>query len=96
MNTDERFEKIEKQIVVLTKKVNSISDKIGGEKSSLSEDELYNRAKELAIETGTVSAGLLQRKLLIGYAKTAHLLDLLEQDGIIGPARGAKPRDVMR
>jgi S-DNA-T family DNA segregation ATPase FtsK/SpoIIIE len=95
MDTNERFEKIEKQIVVLTRKVNAISDKIVGKRALQSDDELYKKAKKLVVETGMASASLLQRKLLIGYARTAQLLDQLEQDGIVGPARGGKSRDVI-
>lgn len=95
MKTDERLKKIEKQISALTKKVDEISDKVANKKDSRSDNELYEKAKEAVIKTRMASASLLQRKLLIGYAKAAHLLDLLEQDGIVGPVKGAKPRDVL-
>lgn len=58
------------------------------------EDDLYLEAKEVAIQAGKLSASLLQRRLRVGYARAARLLDLLENDGIIGPADGAKPREV--
>jgi DNA segregation ATPase FtsK/SpoIIIE, S-DNA-T family len=58
-------------------------------------DELYEEAKETVVMAGKASASLLQRRLRVGYARAARLLDILEQDGIIGPADGAKPRDVM-
>jgi len=61
----------------------------------ISEDELYEDAKETVVMAGKASASLLQRRLRIGYARAARLLDLLEQEGVIGPADGAKPRDVM-
>ena len=60
-----------------------------------SEDELYNEARELAIQAGKASASLMQRRLKVGYARAARLLDLLEAEGVIGPADGAKPRDVL-
>lgn len=66
---------------------------MGGE--LMAEDELYNEAKEVVVMAGKASASLLQRRLRIGYARAARLLDILEQEGIIGPADGAKPRDVM-
>lgn len=61
----------------------------------LAEDELYDDAKETVVMAGKGSASLLQRRLRIGYARAARLLDMLEQEGIIGPPDGAKPRDVM-
>jgi len=57
-------------------------------------DELYGDAKEVITQAGKASASLLQRRLRIGYARAARLLDLLEEQGIVGPADGAKPRDV--
>lgn len=59
------------------------------------DDDLFGEAKELVIQAGKASASLLQRRLRIGYARAARLLDLLEAEGIIGQADGAKPRDVM-
>lgn len=58
-------------------------------------DDLYDEAKELVVQSGKASASLLQRRLSVGYARAARLLDLLEQNGAIGPANGAKPRDVL-
>jgi S-DNA-T family DNA segregation ATPase FtsK/SpoIIIE len=59
------------------------------------DDALFEEAKELVIQAGKASASLLQRRLRVGYARAARLLDLLEQEGVIGPADGAKPRDVL-
>jgi len=59
------------------------------------DDDLFADAKDISIQAGKASASLLQRRLRIGYARAARLLDLLEQEGIIGPADGAKPRDVL-
>ncbi|MEX2361916.1 MAG: DNA translocase FtsK, partial [Patescibacteria group bacterium] len=59
------------------------------------DDELFNEAQELVIQAGKASASLLQRRLKVGYARAARLLDLLEAEGVIGPADGAKPRDVL-
>jgi len=61
----------------------------------MAEDELYNEAKETVVMAGKASASLLQRRLRIGYARAARLLDMLEQEGVIGPPDGAKPRDVL-
>ncbi|MFH1643345.1 MAG: DNA translocase FtsK 4TM domain-containing protein [Patescibacteria group bacterium] len=58
-------------------------------------DILYPEAKEIVIETEKASASYLQRKLRIGYARAARLLDMLEAKGVIGPGEGAKPRQVL-
>jgi S-DNA-T family DNA segregation ATPase FtsK/SpoIIIE len=57
-------------------------------------DELYGDAKEVVAQAGKASASLLQRRLKVGYARAARLLDILEEKGIIGPGEGAKPREV--
>ncbi|MBI2594977.1 MAG: hypothetical protein HYW38_01810 [Candidatus Colwellbacteria bacterium] len=57
-------------------------------------DDLFNDAKEVVAQAGKASASLLQRRLRVGYARAARLLDLLEEKGIIGPGEGAKPREV--
>lgn len=59
------------------------------------DDPLYEDAKELVIQVGKASASYLQRRLQIGYARAARLLDMLEEQGVIGPPDGAKPRKVL-
>jgi len=58
------------------------------------EDPLYEEAKKVVIEARKASASLLQRKLKIGYARAARLIDILEERGVVGPLNGAKPREV--
>jgi S-DNA-T family DNA segregation ATPase FtsK/SpoIIIE len=58
-------------------------------------DELFEQAKEIVILHQTASASLLQRKLRIGYARAASIIDQLEEAGIVGPPMGSKPRDVL-
>ena len=58
------------------------------------DDDMYAEAKEVVIHAGKASASLLQRRLRVGYARAARLLDILEEKGVIGPGDGAKPRDV--
>ncbi|HPI67006.1 MAG TPA: DNA translocase FtsK 4TM domain-containing protein [bacterium] len=59
------------------------------------EEELLPEAKELIIKAGKASASYLQRRLGIGYARAARILDLLEEQGVIGPAQGSKPREIL-
>ncbi|GBE16904.1 DNA translocase SpoIIIE [bacterium BMS3Abin15] len=56
---------------------------------------LYEEAKKLVIETDKASASLLQRRLRVGYARAARLIDILEENGVVGPADGAKPREIL-
>ncbi|MEX0690169.1 MAG: DNA translocase FtsK, partial [Candidatus Paceibacterota bacterium] len=57
-------------------------------------DELYDEAVEVIRNAGKGSASLLQRRLRVGYARAARLLDMMEEAGIVGPPDGSKPRDV--
>lgn len=58
------------------------------------DDRLIEEATELVVAAGKASASLLQRRLRVGYSRAARLLDILEDRGIVGPAEGAKPREV--
>jgi len=59
-------------------------------------DPLYGDAVRLVVEFGKASTSLLQRRLRIGYGRAAHLIDLMEQDGIVGAADGPKPRELLK
>ncbi len=59
------------------------------------DDPLYNEIVEFVITTGKASASLLQRRFRLGYNRAARCIDLLEERGIIGPANGSKPREVL-
>ena len=59
-------------------------------------DELYNDAVRLVFEFGKASTSLLQRRLRIGYGRAAHLIDLMHRDGLVGPADGSKPRELLK
>jgi len=59
-----------------------------------SEEPLYEEAKRVVIESKRASASLLQRRLRVGYARAARLIDMLEDNGIVGPQEGSKPREV--
>jgi S-DNA-T family DNA segregation ATPase FtsK/SpoIIIE len=59
-------------------------------------DPLFNDAVRLVLEFGKASTSLLQRRLRVGYGRAAHLIDLMERDGIVGPADGPKPREILK
>jgi S-DNA-T family DNA segregation ATPase FtsK/SpoIIIE len=59
------------------------------------DDELYEEAREIVMQAGKASTSFLQRKLKVGYARAARLIDLLEERGVVGPGSGAKPREVI-
>ena len=56
---------------------------------------MYEEARACVIEAGKASTSYLQRKLSLGYARAARLIDMLEERGVIGPGSGAKPREVL-
>ncbi|EKD23657.1 MAG: hypothetical protein ACD_81C00200G0002 [uncultured bacterium] len=58
------------------------------------EDELLEQAIEVVVQAEKASASLLQRRLKVGYARAARLLDIMEEKGIVGPSKGANPREV--
>ena len=60
------------------------------------DDEMYEEAKRIVLEAGKASTSYLQRRLKLGYARAARIIDMLEERGIVGPADGAKPREVLR
>ncbi|MGI9102819.1 MAG: DNA translocase FtsK [Terriglobales bacterium] len=67
-----------------------------GEDGDDTHDELFEDAVRLVLEFGKASTSLLQRRLRIGYGRAAHLIDLMERDGIVGAADGPKPREVLK
>ncbi len=60
------------------------------------DDELYQEAVRVVCEMGRASTSTLQRRLRIGYGRAARLIDIMEKDGIVGPADGTKPREVLK
>lgn len=64
-------------------------------KESDFEDELFDEAVELIVTYGQASTSFLQRKLKIGYARAARIMDMLEASGIVGPQEGSKPREIL-
>ena len=58
-------------------------------------DVTLEMAKEVVLNTGQASTSLLQRRLRLGYGRAARILDLMEQEGIVGPPQGSRPREIL-
>ncbi len=78
----------------LNKAIEEEHNPVSGDKESF-DDPLYDEIYEFAIETGKISASLIQRRFRLGYNRAARIIDLLEERGIIGPQNGSKPREVL-
>jgi len=92
-NTDEEDESEE---ITMGKNSSSTAtelDKFNGF-SDENDDKLYEAAKKEIMQSKKASASFLQRRLRVGYARAARLLDILEEKGVVGPADGAKPREI--
>ncbi|MCC6198933.1 hypothetical protein IT401_01860 [Candidatus Nomurabacteria bacterium] len=79
-----------------------LSGSVSGDKTMFSDDmdggeddDLYEDARQVVVEAGKASTSYIQRKLKVGYSRAARLMDILEERGVIGPADGSKPRDVL-
>jgi S-DNA-T family DNA segregation ATPase FtsK/SpoIIIE len=71
----------------------------GGDGTQAEEDDndaLFDGAVRLVFEFGKASTSLLQRRLRIGYGRAAHLIDMMERDGLVGPADGSRPRELLK
>ncbi len=91
-------ELLKKALKTLEKRVKTLEERLKP-KSSVpwidSDDELLPQARAVVIKSKNASASYIQRKLLIGYARAARILDTLESQGVIGPAQGIKPRKIL-
>lgn len=88
---DALSEDIEKKLATKSD-LDSYLESSGGSEDG--EDDLFDDAVEVVKKAGKASASLLQRRLRVGYARAARLLDIMEEKGVIGPGDGAKPREV--
>ncbi len=79
----------EKIVRVLKKPATQVEEEYG------EKDTLYEKAVELILLTGQASASYLQRKFKLGYARAARIIDQMEQEGIVGPSEGSKPREIL-
>ncbi|HEY0221130.1 MAG TPA: DNA translocase FtsK, partial [Candidatus Paceibacterota bacterium] len=73
---------------------NSIFESSFDDEKAGDDDDLYEDAKQTVLEAGKASTSYLQRKLGVGYARAARLIDMLEERGVVGPGSGSKPREV--
>lgn len=90
-----RYEPVEYDAAV-TAKPGSGGDGVPGMPVEEDADPMLPEAREEILRAGKGSASLLQRRLKVGYARAARLIDLLEQEGFIGPGEGAKPREILK
>ncbi|HVS16029.1 MAG TPA: DNA translocase FtsK, partial [Thermoanaerobaculia bacterium] len=72
-----------------------VEERIAGGDGSEGGDELFDEAARLVVSEGMGSASFLQRRMRVGFSRAARLIDMLEQDGILGPPQGSKPREVL-
>lgn len=91
----EQVASYDESITQMNQNTESISTAGVGGRDTSEDDPLYNEIVDFAIETGKVSASLLQRRFRLGYNRAARIVDLLEERGVIGPQNGSKPRDVL-
>jgi S-DNA-T family DNA segregation ATPase FtsK/SpoIIIE len=68
----------------------------GGSSGEDENDPMFDDAVRLVFEFGKASTSLLQRRLRVGYGRAAHLIDLMERDGLVGPADGSRPRELLK
>lgn len=93
---DTILENIFAQLNDLRKRVETLEGKPAKPVVPAEDDPLLPEAIKLVQQHDKVSASLLQRRLSIGYARAARMLDQIEAKGIIGPGKGAEPRDVLK
>ena len=67
----------------------------GDSEESDARDPMFEQAVECVIDAGQASTSLLQRRCKLGYARAARIMDQMEQEGVIGPDEGSKPRSVL-
>ena len=79
----------------IERQAESDSSSGGGYNAAEDEDELLPQAITIVVESGQASVSMLQRRLKLGYARAARLVDQMEQRGIVGPFEGSKPRQVL-
>jgi len=92
-NLTKNLELINKRLSAVEKNLSDLNNKSSGFDNRRF-DILYGDAKKIIKESECATVGLLQKRLKVGYFRASMLLDMLEQEGIIGPSRGPNPREV--
>ncbi len=85
----------EQRSAVYTEDILKEQERIFSGKGKSKKDDLYEEAAKLVINTKQASVSMLQRRLRLGYARAARLIDMMEEEGIVGPFRGAKAREIL-
>jgi S-DNA-T family DNA segregation ATPase FtsK/SpoIIIE len=80
---------------LLAQRVKEVAEAAETSNEGSERDELYDRAVELVQMNGQASTSFLQRRLRVGYNRAARMIEMMEEDGIVAPADGAKPREVL-
>lgn len=93
---EDKIDKVLKNLAEIFVEVKTIRDSLPKSKDDLGEDKLYGVAKGMVLKAKTASTSYLQRKLGIGYARAANLMDMLEKNKVIGPEKGAAARKVLK
>ena len=92
---DEVMQQIEQHAAESDKKGKGGGAFPAGESGGDEKDELFDAGVDVVLDLGQASASMLQRRLKLGYARAARLLDQMEQAGVVGPSEGAKPRQIL-
>ncbi|MEK7536855.1 MAG: DNA translocase FtsK 4TM domain-containing protein [Patescibacteria group bacterium] len=95
VESEEGEETLEESLAQSIESGPSSESMLGEDNFDQADDSLFGEAKEVVLQAKKASASLLQRRLRIGYARAARLLDMLEEKRVVGPADGAKPREVL-
>ena len=80
---------------VMHENVLASPEKGGPAMGDFKKDEVYEEAKRVVLESGQASVSMVQRRLGVGYTRAARLIDMMESEGVVGPYRGAKPREIL-
>ncbi|MFA6076554.1 MAG: DNA translocase FtsK [Candidatus Paceibacterota bacterium] len=102
-NIERKIDELSEKVRLISERQNSqysdiimqIKNENGGIYDNLDDENLYEKVKSAVIKAGRASTSYIQRKFQLGYARSARLMDLLEERDIIGEGDGAKPREVL-
>ena len=89
------LEDIEKRAAQTGSSKSSAADDVEPSSSEMDGDEMLPAAVDVILETGQASVSMLQRRLKLGYARAARIVDEMEEKGIVGPFQGSKPRAIL-